>query len=142
MFTHQRVPLVPMRFPWLYGIALAALGPMVLVAGLVNGVPLLGGYLAGRILPDDTNVIALWRILVGFPLFVAWVLALGLLAVLFSIPWAFGLYVLATLLGLWSYYRVRKLLVAVGNFLFHPGLRSRLLAFRGNLLKALPDEPA
>ena len=83
MFTHQRVPLVPMRFPWLYGIALAALGPMVLVAGLVNGVPLLGGYLAGRILPDDTNVIALWRILVGFPLFVAWVLALGLLAVLF-----------------------------------------------------------
>ena len=140
LLVHQGIPLIPLSHPWLYVLALAVLGPPVVAAGLVNGVPLLGGYVAGRVLPDDTNVIALWRILVGLPLLALWVLALALVAVWTGFPWAFGLYLLVTVIGHRLYYRVKKLLVAVGNFLLHPGLRPRLLAFREHLLKALPDE--
>ena len=76
----------------------------------------------------------------GFPLFVLWAIAWGVCTAVFGVPWAFGLYVLATLLGLCLYHRVKKLLVAVGNFLFHPYLRRRFMAFRESLLRARPDE--
>ena len=142
VFTHQRVPLIPLNLPWLHVLFLIVLGPIVLVAGLANLVPLAGGCIAGRVFPDDTNVIALWRILVGLPLFIVWILAIAILIAVIGAPWAFAAYLAVTILGLGLYHRVRKLAVAVGNFLLHPGLRPSFLAFRENLLKALPNEPA
>lgn len=140
LLRHQGVPLVPMGPVLLYAAALLLLGPIVAAAGAVNAPPLVAGWWAGRAFPDDRNVIALWRILVGVPLFVLWVLALGSAAAALGHLPAFALYLAVTGVGLASWYRVRKLFVAVVNGLAHPDVRPHLLAFRATLLGALPDD--
>jgi hypothetical protein len=142
LLTHQGIPLFPMKHAWLYVLALAVTGPLVVAGGLVNCVPLLGAWLAGRTLADGPNVVSLWRILVGMPLFFLWMAGVLAGSILLHQPLAFGAWLLLTLVAGWLYYRVKKLSVAVVNLILHPGLRARMLAFRESVLEALAHEAA
>jgi 1-acyl-sn-glycerol-3-phosphate acyltransferase len=137
LLTHQGIPLFPMKHAWLYVLALFVTGPLVVAGGLVNFVPLLGAWLAGRTFADAPNVVSLWRILVGVPLVFLWMAGVLAASILLHQPLAFGAYLLLTLVAGWLYYRVKKLSVAVVNLILHPGLRSRMLAFRETVLEAL-----
>jgi 1-acyl-sn-glycerol-3-phosphate acyltransferase len=138
--THQGLPLFPMGPVWLYVLALLVLGPLVLAGVIMNLPPFLAAWWAGKKFPDDRNVISLWKILVGLPLFVIWVLLLAAVAVAAGkLAW-FGVYGLTTVVALKLYYRVKKLAVATQNGLRHPALRPRVLAFRELVLRELPDE--
>ena len=129
LWQHQRVPLFPMG-PWVvYALLLAVTAPMVVAGALLNLPPLLAGWLAARRFADDRNVIALWRILVGFPVMLVWfVVMLALAGVAGGWWWAAG-YAGLTFIALKLSYRVRKLSVAVWNGLANRDLRSAALAF-------------
>ncbi|MGO8929812.1 MAG: 1-acyl-sn-glycerol-3-phosphate acyltransferase [Limisphaerales bacterium] len=138
VLRHQGVPLFPVG-PWmLYALLLLVLGPIVLAGALVNLPPLLAGWLAARKFADGPNVIALWRILVGLPLFVIWygVVTIGLL---FCGGWWWVLgYALLTFAALKSLYRTKKLAVAVWNGLAHRPLARRAHEYHQAVLQTLP----
>jgi 1-acyl-sn-glycerol-3-phosphate acyltransferase len=134
---HQGVSLVPMSGLWIYVLALVVYAPVVLAALIINLPPVLAGWWAGRKLSDDKNVISLWRILIGFPAFVAWVAALSIVLVFERKFLWLGIYGITTWLGLTLYYRVKKLTVAVYNGIRFPQLVPQLLAFRQIVLDAL-----
>ena len=135
---HQGVPLFPVG-PWpLYALLLLLLGPVVLAGALVNLPPLLAGWLAGRKLADDRNVIALWRILVGMPLFVLWLGVAGVSLAVFAGGWWTPGYLLLTWTALKSLYRTKKLAVAVWNGLAHRALASPAHEFHQAVLQTLP----
>jgi len=138
LLFHQDVPLFPGR-PWgVYAAALLVLGPMVLAGALVNFPPLLIGWLAARKLADNLNVIALWRILAGLPVFVIWaVLMVCWLTAAVGWIWAAG-YVLLTLCALQSLYRTKKVAVSVWNGLMHRPLARRAWEFHRLLSENLP----
>jgi len=137
---HQGVPLFPVG-PWIcYAAALVLLGPPVLAGVMVNLPPLLAAWLAARKSADDLNVIALWRILVGLPLFVLWFVGMGCgLAWFAGWPWLLG-YALLTLVALKSLYRVKKLAVAVWNGLAHRDLTERAHGLDQAVLQSLSRE--
>jgi 1-acyl-sn-glycerol-3-phosphate acyltransferase len=140
-FTHQGVPLVPLRNGWLYALVLAVLSPFVLAGAALNVVPLLGATLASRRLADGRNVVMLWKILAGVPLLVVWALAIAAASIAAGQPLLVAGYALVTLTAIALTYRVKKLGVAVGNWLFHRGARAPLLDLYRTLLEGLPDEP-
>jgi len=142
LFRHQGVPLFPMGSVLLYVIALLVLAPVVLAAIVLNFPPYLAGWLAGRKLPDDRNVISLWKILVGVPAFWLWAGLVAGVALLSGHCLLLAAYALLTWLGVALYYRVKKLAVAVHNGLRSPELRGRMLAFRQTVLGALSSEQA
>lgn len=142
LLCHQGVPLFPMGSRVVYLMALMIGGPLALAGIAVNLPPFLLGWWAGKKYPDDRNVISLWRILVAIPVLILWCIALGLTAIVFGKLVWLPVYLAVSCLGLKSYYRVKKLAVAVHNGLRHPELRSRMLAFRETVLRSLPDETA
>lgn len=112
---HQGVPLVPAGPATPHVLALLLLGPWVLLAVLLNLPPFLAAYWAGEKLPDDWNVIALWRILVGMPAFALWGLAVLVTAGLKGHPgWALA-WAVSTCAGLLGWSRVKKLCVSLHN---------------------------
>lgn len=126
----QGVPLFPATSWFLDAGWLLFLGPVVLSGALANLPPLLLGWIAGRCLADGPNVIALWRLLVGLPVFVLWtgavVLGLGGLA-----GWWWGLgHVALTVAALQALYGVKKRTVAVWNGMAHRDLVPRARAWR------------
>jgi hypothetical protein len=125
-----------------YLLALLVIGPVVLAAVALNLPPFLAGWIAGKKLPDDRNVISLWKILAGIPVFVLWVVALVLAAILSGKLLWLAAYVGVTCVGLKLYYRFKKLAVAIHNGLLCPKLRARMLAFRETVIHSLPDEAA
>ena len=132
------MPLFPVG-PWLlYAALLLVLGPLMLAGVLVNFPPLLVAWLAARKLADDLNVIALWRILVGLPLFLMWFGVVSVALVCFA-GWGWGLgYVLLTWAALKSIYRVKKLAVAVWNGLAHRALFGPAHKFHQLVLQTIP----
>jgi hypothetical protein len=134
LLYHQGVPLFPVGARWPYLLSLLACGPLVAVAALLNAVPLLGGWVAACTLADDRNVIALWKILVGVPLFAVWAIAIAVTCIAFGQPWLPAAYAAITGLGVSLYYRTKKLAVAVYNGCFFDSLRPRILAFRQAVL--------
>ena len=142
LLRHQNVPLFPMGRVLLCVVALLAVAPVVLAAILLNLPPYLAGWLAGRKLPDDRNVISLWKILVGVPAFALWAGLVAGATVLSGHFLLLAAYALLTWLGVALYYRVKKLAVAVHNGLRYPALRGRMLAFRQTVLRALSSEKA
>jgi 1-acyl-sn-glycerol-3-phosphate acyltransferase len=135
---HQGVPLVPIGPVASYALYFLAIAPLVLAALLLNLPPVLAAAWAGAKLPDDRNVIALWRILVGVPVFLAWWSLVVALTLAFAGPWwAIG-YLAATWLGLRCTYRAKKLAVALHNAIFAPALRPKLLDLHRAILETLP----
>ncbi len=140
MPLHQGVPLFPVG-PWLrYALLLLALGPVVLAGAALNLPPLVAGWLAARKFADDRNVIALWRIMVGLPLFLIWFSVIAILLA-FGAGWIWSLgYVLLSLAALKSLYRTKKLAVAVWNGLAHPSLARPAHEFHRSLLRHFSPE--
>jgi len=135
---HQGVPLFPIG-PWLlYAMPLLGLGPIVLAGALVNLPPLLAGGLAACICADDLNVVALWRIMIGLPVFVIWFLMVSVSLACFAGCWWVLAYVLLTLAALKALYRTKKLAVAVWNGLAHRSLARRAREFHQAVLQTLP----
>jgi 1-acyl-sn-glycerol-3-phosphate acyltransferase len=134
VWRHQRVPLFPQGPLSAYLLGLALLTPIVAAGAVINLPPLLAGGFAARRFADDRNVIALWRILVGLPVFALWFTAVSAtFAALAGWPWALG-YALLTMAALKVWSRTRKLAVAVGNAVRHPDLAPRAHEFHAALL--------
>ena len=125
---HQGVPLFPVGVRVAYWLLFLVFAPFVLAAFALNLPPLLGSYWAGRKFSDDLNTITLWRLLAGAPLFTIWFAAVAAATAVGGYWLAGCCYAVISCLGLLSYYRVRKLAVAVYNSVRFPGLRKRALA--------------
>jgi 1-acyl-sn-glycerol-3-phosphate acyltransferase len=140
LWFHQGVPLMPVGpFP-LYVLALLVTGTLTLAAIVLNLPPFVSGWFAGKRFPDDRNVISLWKILLGVPIFVLWMVCLTLTLLLLGKFWWLAVYGAITWLGLKCYYRFKKVAVAVHNGLCCPALRPRMLTFHQTVLQSLPDE--
>jgi len=136
VLLHQGVPLYPVGTWTLHLVALLALGPIVLAGALVNAPPLFLGWLAARKCADDQNVIALWRILVGLPVFVVWFGIVNLLLAFFA-GWAWVLgYILLTVAALKLLSRTKRLGVAVWNGLAHRDVAPRVQEFRQSVRRS------
>lgn len=134
---HQGVPLMPIGSALPYLFAWVLLAPLIVIFLTTNLPPVLAGYWASRTLPDDRNVIAFWRTLVGPPVALLWAGLFGsALFATWGLP-ALSLYAATSIVGLKMFYRFRKLSVAVFNSLFAPHLKQPLLAFRSQLLRSL-----
>lgn len=112
--------------------------PVVTLAALLNVVPLVGAWLAGRRLADAPNTIALWRILVGAPLMLLWLLVIALGTALHSFWWLVG-YACATGLGLVAYPELCLRWPMLRNSIGRPSLRDDAIAIRHSLLVTLAE---
>lgn len=113
------------------------LSPLVLAAVVLNAPPLFAAYLAGRKFPDGPNVITLWRILVGGPLLILWLLLVLMFVLLLKFNLFFVVYLAFSLLGFFSYAPWRLHLRHSRNAFRCPSLRTTYLAFRSTLLEGL-----
>ena len=137
LLRHQGVPLFPLRMPWAY-IALTALLALPVLAGaLLNLPPLTVARWAGQRFPDDTNVIALWRILTGVPLLLLWAAAWLLTAAAVGSGGLLITYLVLSGIAVLGWYRLKKLAVVAWNGTFHPDLRDDALAVHHAVLAAL-----
>jgi len=123
--------------PLLTALAAVFLFPLVLAAALLNAPPLFAAYIAGRKFSDGPNVITLWRILVGAPLLLLWLLTVSMFALLLKCTLFFLVYVFLSLLGLFFYAPWKLHLRHSLNAFRSPSLRTAYLAFRCTLLQEL-----
>lgn len=140
MLRHQGVPLFPCTSFWGHALALLLLVPPVVGGVLANFPPLILGWMAAKKLADEDNVVALWRILVGLPVFILWAsLMVAGLAVFAGAWWAAG-YSILTVFALAFLHRTGRLAVVVWNGSLHRRFRKRAREFRWHLLEMLPTE--
>jgi 1-acyl-sn-glycerol-3-phosphate acyltransferase len=101
--TAYGAPVFSQRRP-LWSLAWLMLqAPLTGVAALANLPPLAAGWWAGRRCADARNTIALWRVLIGFPAFVIWLLVVAGVALALRRPIVMAGYVLLTVAGLVLY---------------------------------------
>lgn len=117
--------------------AALALTPLVGTAAALNAPPLLAGYVAGRRLPDGPNVITLWRILIGAPVLVSWLVLFLIVALVSRLPVLVFVYFVLSLLGLLAYAPWRLLAQQSVNGLRFPSIRASYFAFRSKLIPEL-----
>lgn len=137
LLKHQGVPLVPNGSALPYVVAWLVTAPIVLIFLIANLPPILAGHIASRKLPDDLNVVAFWRAMIGVPAALIWTAAMILMLWTLSGLWAVLAYVGLSILGLKLLYRFRKLSVALFNRFRAPQIKPLLLAFRDSLLRNL-----
>jgi len=141
LLRHQGVPLCPMGPVALYAALLVVLTPVVTAAALLNLPPLAAAWWAGRHFPDERNVVALWRLLIGVPALFAWTLLVAWASLALGDWRVASAHALLTLGGLLAWYRYKKLAVATVNGLRHPSLRGTLLDFHGTVIRELVNAP-
>jgi len=112
----------------------------VTLAAVLNSPPLLASYVAGKVGADDLNVIALWRLLIGMPAMLIWILLLGFVAGLTGYLGFYVCYLAVSLAGLWSYYRVKKLAVIIHNGLRVPRLGKKAQQVHRFVIESLSHE--
>lgn len=135
--TYQGIPIVPFGTVLPGTLAWLALAPLMLFFSASNAPPALAGFVASRMLPNDKNVIAFWRTIVGAPAAAVWSLVVtGTLVALGHVGIACG-YVGAGVLGTRAYRYFRQLSVAVYNGVFARAVRSPLLALASELRRSL-----
>lgn len=138
LLLHQGLPLAPAG-PWpLYLAYWLILAPVLLCFSLLNLPVLAAGYIAGRTLPDDANVVAFWRMAIGLPAGLVWLLIVNAAAILMAEPIWLMFYWAISAAGIMAWYRFCTLSVALGNGLFHPAVRTVLLQTYRNLLNRMP----
>lgn len=134
---HQGVPLFPLRSVLLYAVAALVLSAVVLPGLVVQCVPMGVAVLAGRVMADDTNVIALWRVLTGVPVALLWN-ALLACVLLWAGAWWWLLAAWAVSYGMWFFwYRWKKTMVVAVNGLCQRELQAAALAWHASVIKAL-----
>ena len=121
----------------MYALLTALLAIPVSVGAFINLPPLLVAWLAGRRCADDTNVIALWRILAGVPMLVLWSGAWLIAAAVLGKAWVALAYLACTWVAVRGWYRLKKLGVAAWNGVFHSGLQTRALRIHQQILSEL-----
>lgn len=137
VWFHQGVPLMPTGPLVVYLLLLLATGTLALTALLLNAPVIAAAAWAGARIPDERNVIPLWRILVGVPFLLVWAPGLFVAAWLLLGPWwALG-YALLSWAGLHCIYRARKLAIACHNALLASDLRRPILELHGRLLQEI-----
>jgi 1-acyl-sn-glycerol-3-phosphate acyltransferase len=135
--TYQGIPIVPFGTVLPSTLAWLALAPLMLFYGTSNAPPALAGFMASRMLPDETNGIAFWRTIVGAPVALVWSLVVtGTLVALGHAGIACG-YVGTSVLGTRAYRYFRQLSVAVYNGVFAPAVRAPLLSLSSELRRSL-----
>ena len=138
LFLHQGLPLVPAG-PWpLYLAYWLILAPVILSFSLLNLPVLAAGYIAGRTLPDDANVVAFWRMAIALPVASVWLLIVNAGFILMTEPIWLVCYWAISAAGIMAWYRFRKLSIALGNGLFRPAVKTVLLQTYRNLLNRIP----
>jgi hypothetical protein len=138
VLRYQGVALFPEKSWRLDAGRLLLAGPAVLAGGLLNLPPLLGASLTARRMADAPNVIALWRLLAGLPLFLLWSgLVTAILVGSGSTGWLAG-YFLLTVISLHLTDRTRQWAVSTWNGLLCPDLTGPARAFRLSILQTLP----
>ena len=137
LFLHQGVPLFPLRHAWLYVLAGALMFLFILPGVIVQALPLSVAAIAGKTLSDDTNVIALWRILTGMPIALLWNLLL-LILLAWNGSWLLlcGAWC-SSALTIFLWYRCKKTLVVAANGLFHRDLREAAQKLHALVLHSL-----
>jgi 1-acyl-sn-glycerol-3-phosphate acyltransferase len=135
VLRHQGVPLFPIRMPLAYALLTVLLAIPVISGALINFPPLVIAWLVARRCADDTNVIALWRILAGVPLLVLWAVVWIITAAVLGQAWVALSYLSLTWIAVLGWYRLKKLAVFAWNGLFHSGLREGALAIRDLILR-------
>ena len=141
LFRHQGVPLFPSRWPGFYALAAVLLGIPVVAGALLNLPPLLLAWFAGKRFADDTNVISLWRILVGIPSFLLWLLAGLVLSGALGCVWMFPPYLGLTAFTIFGWYRFKKLAVAGWNGSICPEMTVRSHDLHQLVLRELGANP-
>jgi hypothetical protein len=137
---HQGLPLFPTDPILLSVLSLIVTGVLVSSAVAANLPAFTAGWFAGKKLPDDRNVVSLWKILVGAPCFALWIaILLVTLISLGKFSWL-AAYVAVTWLGLKCYGSFKKTCVSVHNTLRHPAFRPRMIEFYDTVLQSIPDE--
>jgi 1-acyl-sn-glycerol-3-phosphate acyltransferase len=122
---HQGIPLIPTRSVLLYVLLWLMLTPAVVIAALLNLPVVVAAYLAPRRLADGPNVISMWRALAGTGAACLWVPAVfGVCLAMFGLVPAAACVALSWT-GLASFYRWKKLSIAIRNKLRVPVARSR-----------------
>ncbi|MFI3156441.1 MAG: 1-acyl-sn-glycerol-3-phosphate acyltransferase [Methylococcaceae bacterium] len=138
LFLHQGLPLVPVGSWPLYPAYWLILAPVILCFSLLNLPVLTAGYIAGRTLPDDANVVAFWRMAIGLPVALVWLLIVNVAAISMTEPIRLVCYWAISAAGIMAWYRFRKLSIALGNGLFRPAVKTVLLQTYRNLLNRMP----
>jgi 1-acyl-sn-glycerol-3-phosphate acyltransferase len=139
---HQGVPLFPLGPAAFCFLALLVVSPVVFVAITLNLPAFIAGWYAGKKFPDGRNVVSLWKILVGVPVFALWAGAVVVTMLLLGKLLWLAAYVALTCAGVKLYCRFKKLAVAVHNALRQPALQSRMLMFHQTVLQSMADETA
>lgn len=133
LWYHQGVPLMPMGFAWAYPLIWVTLLPIITLTCVLNAPPLVCSWWAGKRFSDGNNTIALWRLLVGFPCLLLWIISL-LVAALWSQKLLLWLvYVAISALGVKFFRRFQKITVSLHNWGVLPELRQPLLRWRDEL---------
>lgn len=137
---HQGVPLIPVGPRLLYAAYWLVLAPLVAGFCILNAPVLCAGFVASRKLPDDRNVIAFWRMVIGVPSALLWAVLATIVFWVLSGFTGVGVYWFFSVSGIFFWYRFRKLSVSLCNVLFHGNVRSALLDAYEKLLELMPDE--
>jgi 1-acyl-sn-glycerol-3-phosphate acyltransferase len=96
-------PVFSKRGVWWSLAWLLIQAPLTGAAALINLPPLAAGFWAGRRFADARNTIALWRLLIGFPVFCLWLLAIAAVTLALRRPLILAGYVLLSAAGLVLY---------------------------------------
>jgi len=94
---------------------LLMIGPLVALGIAFNAPPWLAATWASRKFPDDRNVIALWKILVGVPAGALWLAAVVAVLSLRGMWLMLGIYVLLSWIAWAGYDRAKRRAVQVSN---------------------------
>jgi 1-acyl-sn-glycerol-3-phosphate acyltransferase len=123
--------------PWISVLGGVFLAPLVVVGAILNFVPLGGAWWAAKKFPDERNVITLWRLLVGVPLFLLWFVAVALALVLMGRELWIVFFLLLTVIGWVGYQPARQLLVSGWNGTRFPELRGKYLELQRVLFEEM-----
>jgi len=140
LFLHQGLPLMPLRLWQSDLIKWLLLAPIIACFSILNFPVLAAGHIASQLLPDEPNVISFWRMVVGLPVGLFWVVAVCVGLFVCAGPSWFVLYGAISTVGLLAWYRFRKLTVALGNAVFHPEVRAVLVTAYRNLAERKAHE--
>ena len=106
--TNLEVPVVSQRgAPWSALWLLIQL-PFVIAGFIVNLPVVLGAWAAGRRFADARNTITLWRILIGMPLALVWLVTIATVALVTKTSDYLSVYFWSTFFGLWLYPELRE----------------------------------